>query len=581
MANPKLKIEIGAESKDLKKGLKDAEKALDGFEQKAKKASTGTKSLDDNFGKIPDSVKNAANSMKGMVDGLGEMTGASTGTKSAIKALLSSFTSPAGLISVAGIAAGAMLTYAISLIDTRSEAEKLKDKQDALNKSLVDYKARLTEVQKASLKGTQDAVKELTKLELLKVQVEDVNLSQEKRVAAYNELKRIYPKTLENLTKEEALSGTVVDAYDDLTTAIIQKAKAQAASAKIAENSIRELELEGKLAEQQIESAKQLGIQKSNELDVSGQSLAVATLSLDAAAKAAKAKEASLVLEKGLADELLKTQMESAKLTKFIRDNGGIMPLSEKLPKTPKATKQKAASFSPTIDGAGIKAKLQKNIGDLDDFGSSLEKKIPSITGLYRKLYGEDESLNNDEFKIGLTQMEMDLIAFDEQAKDIIENGIANTFAGLGSAIGEALANGGNVMKAAGGALLSGLGTVLTQLGEMAIAAGVANLALFAALSGPPNPVSAALAIAAGVALVAIGSAVGSLNKSVKSGGTGGGSYGGSSSSGGSNYSSGSGSVSSGGFQNVVFEIAGTKLVGVISNTLDRNKALSGNLSIT
>ena len=89
-------------------------------------------------------------------------------------------------------------------------------------------------------------------------------------------------------------------------------------------------------------------------------------------------------------------------------------------------------------------------------------------------------------------------------------------------------------------------------------------------------------AIAAGVALVAIGSAIKGVSGIVSGGGNSGG--GGVSSNTGtyspSSTSSGGGS-SSGGMQNVVFEIQGTKLVGVLSNTLARNRNLGGSLSLT
>jgi len=164
-----------------------------------------------------------------------------------------------------------------------------------------------------------------------------------------------------------------------------------------------------------------------------------------------------------------------------------------------------------------------------------------------------------------------------EDIKGVTQSGIYETIANMSFALGDALGSGGNALKAVGQAMLGTLGDILIKFGELSLAAGIAATALGQALKNPLNPANAAAAIAAGAALIAIGGAVKAFSssiggKSASESDTG--SYSGSSSS---NYSSGTSyASSSGGGGTYVFEIAGTKLIGVLKNTLDRNKQLGG-----
>jgi hypothetical protein len=98
-----------------------------------------------------------------------------------------------------------------------------------------------------------------------------------------------------------------------------------------------------------------------------------------------------------------------------------------------------------------------------------------------------------------------------------IEQGIENTISSMASAIGSAMASGASVADSAAVALLSSVGIMAKQLGELAIGVGVGMIAIKEAFK---NPFSA---IAAGIALVALGSYASSKAQSIASGGGGGG----------------------------------------------------------
>lgn len=178
---------------------------------------------------------------------------------------------------------------------------------------------------------------------------------------------------------------------------------------------------------------------------------------------------------------------------------------------------------------------------------------------------------------------------FGEQAKDVINNGILDTFSNMAESIGAAFGSGQNAVKMGGNAILSSLGGILVQFGKLVLATGLASEAFKKAIT---NPFGGGIgAIIAGASLIAIGGAMkGFASKQASKGSGGSGGYSGSSASGfqgstGSNSaprsSTSSRSVSSSSsLQNVVFNIEGTKLVGVLSNTLSRNRQLAGTLKI-
>ena len=228
--------------------------------------------------------------------------------------------------------------------------------------------------------------------------------------------------------------------------------------------------------------------------------------------------------------------------------------------------KPAAASF-----GKAKKAKTEKNTRDPQ---FKAESSINELD-LFLEKYRQTESLLNKTplvpfpgIKEKLKVVTQEFINFNRQISDIVNGSLVQTFAGIGNAIGDSLANGTSLARNLGNALLDSLGSVLGQLGQMAIATGVALLGIQTALK-TLNPF---VAIAAGVALLALSSVV--KGKSAKLGGSMGGGGGGSSGSVGSVpvpqgsasiSTSAAGSAQDFGGGAVVFEISGTNLIGVLN----------------
>lgn len=94
--------------------------------------------------------------------------------------------------------------------------------------------------------------------------------------------------------------------------------------------------------------------------------------------------------------------------------------------------------------------------------------------------------------------------SFEKLSKDILSSGLQDAFAAVGTSLGESLASGGNIVATLGASLLGIVGSVAIQLGKAAIGVGIAMIGIKKAFSNPFT------AIAAGVALIALGSFISS-----------------------------------------------------------------------
>ena len=429
----------------------------------------------------------------------------------------------------------------------------------SLSDRLKDYEETLDSVSKATLKGVQNSEGQLQKFKALTAQAQNLNVSDKNRLAAVNELQKQYPEYLGNLTKEQILTGQVGDSYDILTKQIIANAKAKAFSDEITKNSsdLRTIEKEQNQTANEI-LAKRIELQnaqaRSNEsgLKVSGQLAATDFTVLNitgelndliqkqtkSISEANKIKQSNLELDGLINQELQNGAVFTNKNTDARNQNTKALDEWKK-----KAEEiQRVLDTEAFLESREIKfdlnlEKFNKQIQDAFAPEKEIKVKIKTDVILDEDIPDELpfidrllERLNPKKF----TEFEERTAQFATTMLGILDGGLANAFVDLGQSIGEALATGGNVLSAVGKSLLGSVGKLLGEFGKQLIAFGVAGLSYSKLIKSLfTNPATAApkagLAIAAGIALVALSGAISSGLKSNSGGGGGGGGGGGAS----------------------------------------------------
>lgn len=117
-------------------------------------------------------------------------------------------------------------------------------------KAIDNNKEALENYKKAMLDSQQAAQEEIVQLSLLYQAAVDSSKGMNERISAVKELKKEFPQYFKNLSDEEVLVGKAADKYNELATAIMASAKAQAAKETLIKNSKEILDLESKITEE-------------------------------------------------------------------------------------------------------------------------------------------------------------------------------------------------------------------------------------------------------------------------------------------------------------------------------------------
>lgn len=202
------------------------------------------------------------------------------------------------------------------------------------------------------------------------------------------------------------------------------------------------------------------------------------------------------------------------KLVSGALDGGLDKPDAPGAPKAPgggKAVKVKAPvleMLEPSGESQRNFAKYMQMLGS----NTALKVDVPKLTVTlpppFKLELGELVDVQQAALDEKIAKMNESL---SEAANTILSSGVQDAFAAVGTSIGESLANGSSLISSLGTGLLSVVGNMAIQLGKLAIGVGVTLKGIKLAFQSM-NPV---VAVAAGVALIALGSFISSKVASI------------------------------------------------------------------
>jgi hypothetical protein len=450
------------------------------------------------------------------------------------------------------VATSAFTAYQLGLFDTAEETKEVVSETDRFNEALNNVIKSLNDVDSARLKANKSAASESAEVQLLNSVLTDNSKSENERIVVYNKLLEKYPKIIGNITKEKALTEGLGDAYNVLIASIKERAAIDAISESFSDAQKERIDLivkerketllqnklyaeRDKLRKEEIdlseivnrnnargitqetEVTKKLREKRAAIASVNEQISILGNVSAKATEDALQENSATLSIlneQYGALDQALADLSDGEPDKTIKRTNESLSKLNDSLTILSKVRENffgesLAAFFSRDLESADIAGPVQgasqiytENLEAIRQQLTLFEESLNQVGLTSAQVFqaialGSAQGFNSlNEFILKLSETQQ----FLNEATRILEQGIENTLGDVAFAIGNALGEGTNALQAGGAALLGGIARILNELGQYAIGVGITLEKIKIALKTLNGPI----AIAAGVALIAL-----------------------------------------------------------------------------
>lgn len=469
-----------------------------------------------------------ANNINPLVESFGRLKAETGSTGGALKALLGGLSGPAGLGLAFGVVTAAITFAQIGFSAWNRKAKETKDIADETAKALSAI--------------TGELAKEATNVTSLIAVLNNENETRDRKLSALQELKKINPEIFGDLDLEKGKVEGLTTAYDTYIDSLRNTLTAKILQGRIEKELTKLIELQGGSLTESEKGILNIGqainsgiVNNLKQFGSEGANAAIGVQEINTALDRNKQRNIDDVKVKiaALTTELTKLS-SSIKLPQIKPDKAGKIPKAKKDVETlndaykafletivanerialafnEPATKKNIQAYTSFIELAITKFKASPTftlplVADLSGLMKSLEpaKAKDLVKTLQEQINLTPISIPFDIPKGSIDNIKTKAVDLTEALGSALQSSIVAISVGLGEALATALTGGD--LSSVFQALFSQLGGIISTLGEQVIAIGVAGiLAQKAIAQALANPF---LALAAGVALVTLGSLI-------------------------------------------------------------------------